>query len=251
MYKTISKKKLFYIILITAIVLSGIVSKIILWERAPYLSRDSVCYLKQSELWSENEIDAFFVDEGSTPYPPLLFFVITKIKFLGWTPLCAGIGLNIVMASFLPVVTYFIVYALTNNFKASIIGVLLTAFHPSINRLSIEIQRDIGYLLFSSLVFLMIVYGKKYKRFYHWGIAGLFLSLAFLFRIEALELLFILPIPIFFLDFKKEFFSRKLGNLSVFLCSFAFSLLLLSMVIGLRAKHFILIFNYFYNCIMV
>lgn len=164
----------------------GIAIKLTLWNRTPYLSRDSVLYLSQINDLTNKEVSIYYVQ--SFFRTPFYLHIVKEISSYGFSPLHSALIINIILGSLLPIVIYFISRELFEDRKIAIASCILTLFHPKTNLLSIEVQRDIGYLFFCCLFILFLLQYFRNQTAIKLAAASLCLNLTLFLRIEGFEL---------------------------------------------------------------
>ena len=221
--------------------LVGIVIKVYLWQTTHYLSRDSSFYLMRIKTWYEKGGTYYF--ENCMPmyfFPPFIVFLGQLIMHLGISEIKAMLLLNIVLGSLISPIVYLIVLEIYHKQKYALCGALIILFHPMINRLSIEAQRDIGYLFFSALFFLFLLYAHFRSGNNYFFVAGGSLSCAFLFRVESLELLLFAVVLI---CIARRNFIRNIRNVLYLALSFCLFTSLAFFVMGMRSKDISIMFD--------
>lgn len=175
------------------IFITGVAIKLILWDRTPYISRDSVFYLNQIEDWSIR--GTVYYDSQYFFHPPMFFYLVKEIAGFGFSTLYSALLMNILLGSFIPVIIYYIASELLTKKKIAIAASIIALFHPKINLLSIEAQRDIGFLFFCCLFCLFLLQFIHHHTMIKLAAASLCMNIALFFRIEGAELY---PIVAFF-----------------------------------------------------
>ena len=219
-----------YLFLFVVVFFTGLIIKIFLWSKTNYLSRDSALYLGYIEKWYSA---GWRYDKATMPvleFPPLYLYLTHAVMHVGISATHAGLTINMILGSTIPILAFCIAKDITNSTTISLACLLVVLFHPTLNKFSIETQRDIGYLFFSCLGILMLLKSRSSKKYLYPFCAGFFIGLSLLFRFESLELL---PIGAFLL------FSRKTGWLDfnrkmiLILSSMAICLFFMSALMGL------------------
>lgn len=210
---------------LVALFAMGILLKLLILRHTPFVSRDSSFYLLQIKDLYEMGVHDYYQNcpESNYPHPPMLFFLTLGFIHLGMDELHAGLTVNILLGSLLPVAVYFLAVEATGRKSVGMLGAVFLMLHPRLNELSVQVQRDIGYLFFSALVMWMMCCGVKRKKEFYWIGSGIFLSYAILFRAEALEFLPIALIVVLVMLLKKEI---KLRQASCCFACFVLSLML-------------------------
>ena len=123
---------------------------------------------------------------------PLLTYFISFLKKDFNAPLSFFISFNIVINSMLPIIVFYMCMRIGLSARESICVAIIFEVHPTLVRLSLQVQRENLYLLFILLFFLFSVAPTKKKMCNI--LSGLFAGLGTMTRIEAIEL-----IPMYFL----------------------------------------------------
>lgn len=155
---------------------------------------DASLYLRTAQEW-------FNTGEYQAGFPPMLFFLIKLLMHLGFPADIAGWTVNVALGSLITLAGFGITFEFTGNRKTALMAAAFFAFHPGINDLSIEIQRDIPFLFFAGCALWAAFAGIKRKHWWLWSLCGFALSSALLTRYEALELLFLIAVWLFILPF--------------------------------------------------
>ena len=202
-----------------AIFFIGVAIKLVLWDRTPYVSIDSVYYLNIINNWAGNEEEVFFDSLRGESNPPLYLFLVKEITKLGISALYSALLINIILGSLIPIIIYYLTVELFDSKRIAAGSSFIALLHPTLNRLSIEAQRDIGYLFFLSLFgVLFIQYIHNAKRTLLVASSGCLLGALF-FRIESLELFPVIMI-LWGIQLAKKRSKRTLVDFAVFLtCS--------------------------------
>lgn len=199
-----------YLLLFLVVFFVGLLIKLFLWSQTNYLSRDSVLYLDLIEKWYNA---GWRYNKAVLPeleFPPLYFYLTQTLMRVGISATHAGLMINMILGSTIPILAFYIAKEITNSTKISLACLLVILFHPTLNKFSIETLRDIGYLFLSCLVILMLLKSSSSTKNLFPVCAGLFMGLSLLFRFEALELL---PIGAFLIFIRRKgfpFFYKKM-----------------------------------------
>ena len=171
--------------------LASIAIKLIALRLEPGLGRDACLYLHMAKIWGETGSyeELLPLLPKIERIPPLLPFLIKSITAAGIPAETAGLFLNIILGSLVPLIGFGIAFETTRNREISLVTALLLAVHPQINDLSTEIQRDAPYLFFSGCAAWLALAGLLRKKILPWCGAGVALAFALLLRYEAAELL--------------------------------------------------------------
>ena len=179
--------------------LASIAIKLIALGLEPGLGRDACLYLLIAEIWGKTGSygELLRAVPQADRIPPLLPFLIKSTATAGVPAETAGLFLNIVLGSLIPLVGFGIAFETTRNKKIALATAFLLAVHPGINDLSTEIQRDAPYLFFSGCAVWLALAGLLRKKLLPWCGAGIALAFALLLRYEAAELLLLVSAMVF------------------------------------------------------
>ena len=232
--------------------LTGIVSfsfllKLLCWHMDPTVSRDGCLYIHQAQIWYDtgNFHDLLNLWPGRW-VPPLPIYLMKCLMSLGLSGEVAGICLNLISGTFTPILVYGIAYEVTQKKNIAIYSALLIAVNPSVNALSIKVQRDMIYLFFIGSMLWLLTAGIRRERWGYWLCSGLFCGCGMLTRFETLEFLLILPLSLLIL-FKENFISWKkaLCYAGVFFLSFSCLVTALSFLMHTQDYLFLNYGNYY------
>ena len=210
------------------------------------ISRDGVIYLNMIQCWHDSGSYEGMLESLDVPYsysfdyediPSLFFFLAQLVMDLGYTSFTATFLLNLFFGCSLPLLGYGMArFVFRQRWKAFASG-LLFVVHPFFVSVSIQPQRDVGYLFFSGLTVLFAMYAlfKHYPSF--WTICGICIALACMIRIEALEFLAIFPL-LFLFQFiqKKETLHFAARNILYILIPFFATFVLMNFWMGRSLK---------------
>ena len=200
----------------------------------PTVSRDGINYIELVEEWQkDNKLPVVHKPRTISP-PPLYLFLVKELSSFGFSVKHSGIALNIILGALIPLILFGIVNEITNNVFWAWCTMLFAVFHPALNELSIQFQRDIAYLFFSALMLWTICKGINKKNNFFFLCSGLFAGMAFLVRYEAIELLAIALIFIIVaqINHKIEIKSKGLIYLAFFTLSFVVTVIFLNGLMG-------------------
>ena len=196
--------------------------KLLAWYMEPAVGRDASFYLLTVQQWYDSgEYPVFWV-------PPGLFVFIRAFMLCGFSAETAGLIVNIGLGSAIVFICYGIAWESTRDKKIALFSALFATFHPGINDLSIEIQRDIPYLFFAGVAVWCAIAAFKRKKWYLWSLAGAALALSFVTRYETAEFVLLFPVAIFVqavyrrISWKQAAFHCGILMLSVIAAVFAF-----------------------------
>ncbi len=198
------------------------------------LSRDGALYLHLGEVWyRQGDITAMLEENSQVYIPPLLLWLITVFRTAGLDPICGIVGCNIILMSLLVFVVYYLASVISGNGNIAMVAALLTAIHPNLLELSMEIQREILYLFFSGMFLVLLFWGMETRRKIAWVLAALSLVLAVMSRHEALELIVLLFLSLISFQLTRKISkSDILWALGYFGGSFCLFFILVHLLIG-------------------
>lgn len=213
--------------------LTGFIIKLLCWHMDPTVSRDGSRYIRFAQIWYETgNFQGVLQAYNKFWLPPLPLYLIKCIMHFGLSAETAGVLINLISGAVAPLLTYGIAKEITQKQSISICSGLLTAVNPALNSLSIEIQRDMIYLLFSGINIWLLSAGIRRQKIKYWFGAGTFCGCAILTRFEAFELLIISLLAILYMFLKKQYSLRQVAcyvgiyYLSFFLLVFVLSSLM-------------------------
>ncbi len=197
-------------LLLPGILLLGFLIRWSCFSLESTISTDGTVYVNLAEQWRVT---------GMYPlhsYLPLYPWLMKLLSGCGMSGFAAGIGINLLLGSLLPLICYGILRLATVRREAALAGALLAAVHPAFIELSINIQRDTPYLFFTGCAIFCGLYAVKFGRWYWWSLCSLFLSAGMFSRYEALELLpIICGYFLFALIFRALSWKKALLNFAV------------------------------------
>ena len=168
-------------------VLSVIIS-LLCWSLEPTVSRDGILYLDLIQIWYKNGDFQDILDYWPQYWiPPLPLYLMPLLMHCGLSAESAGVGLNLVLGSLIPLIIYGIAIEVCNDRRIAFCAALLMALNPTRIELSIEPQRDMIYLFFCGLLIYFLLCGIRRQKWYFWCMAGLAFGMSFLTRYETLE----------------------------------------------------------------
>ena len=156
----------------------------------PTISRDGLLYLELIQVWHEQgSFQAVLKHWPQFWIPPLPLYLMKLLMDCGLSPEAAGLGLNLVLAGFLPLIIYGIAMEVCCDRRIALCAAFLMAVNPTRVALSIEPQRDAVYLFFCGLLIYFLLCGIRRGKWYFWSLGGVVFALSFLTRYETLEFL--------------------------------------------------------------
>ena len=157
--------------------------------RFPALSRDGCYYLMLVQRWLESGNFDVLMNTPDFWIPPLPLFMMKLLVGCGFSLEFAGVGLNILLGSLLPLVVFLITNELCTNRKIAWGAMLLCGVNPSMITLSIDPLRDMPYLFFAGCFLWQLCVAARRPHWRPWCLSGCFFALALLSRYEAAEML--------------------------------------------------------------
>ena len=175
--------------LLGLILLFSLGLKLLILLSEPGISRDGIAYVRLVQTWSGSgtiPLDPVWMERSWLPLYP---FVMKILMSTGLSAETAGRAVSIVLGTFLPLIGFGMALEVTKKRKIALSAAFLLAVLPSLNHLSVEIQRDIIYLFLSGCSCWAMLAGMRRGKPYLWGLAGIFCAGAALTRYETAELL--------------------------------------------------------------
>lgn len=229
-----------YVVFNTLLIIVAFSLRVFYWHLNPLLSRDAMIYLTQISAWQQAPEYASLYWGG----PPLYLFLVKQLLSLGIPIVTAGVGINLVAGSFIPLVGYGIAKEVTNDKRLALCCAVLFVVHPSILTESITFQRDTLYLLLIGTTIYFLIRGIRRSYWFDWCFTGGTLSLATMVRYESLEMLPVIAGTLLFAALMKYFTWRKT---LLFFCLATGSMLviffILILVMGINQSQYNQIFN--------
>lgn len=191
----------------------GLFAKYLIFIKDGAISRDGARIIYDSLIWNQTGNFSAIVDNFKFYHtPPLYHFILKQFIYLTIDPFLGGISINIFFGNMLIITTFMIFKNLFRKNSIALFSAFLTLIHPTINQLSVEIQRDIPYLFLSSLVILLFVKAWITQKTQFWLLSGGLIGLTFLIRYEILELV---PIGIILICFSTAKSKSQLFKVAV------------------------------------
>lgn len=245
LYKQCGYNRKVYFILLSFFVI-GLLLKYFIFIKDGAISRDGAKIIIDSQIWNQTGDFSAIVDNFKFYHtPPLYHFLIKQFSALNIDPFLGGLSINILLGNLLIITTFFISKALLGMNSVSLFSAFLTMIHPTVNQLSLEIQRDIPYLFFTSLTFLLFIKGWKTKKILFWGLSGSLIGVNLLIRYESLELAPIGVILIFCSYLKQKLIIYKIATDELlFISSIIMALCLGLYIMGIFDKIRIIYFDF-------
>jgi predicted membrane-bound dolichyl-phosphate-mannose-protein mannosyltransferase len=240
------KRKIETYILILAFY-CGLIIRIVLWNNTGYISRDSVHYLGYIGQWYNASWSNNYTFMNEVYQPPLFFYMAQLLMHFDLPPLFACLTINFFCGAAIPIIGFLLAKEIAKNSFLAFIVMLVLLFHPTLNRLSIEAQRDIGYIATLNFGIYMLFRAIFKNNLSYVCLAGMFGGLSLLLRIEGIELLTLAGVFFLFKEKNKSIFWKKtiffgVSMFVVFICA--------SMLMGLKYKDIRRIYFNRYDIIM-
>ena len=142
-----------YVMLLVSSVLLAFGMRLLQFHLEPLISRDGTIYIRLAEQWAVSG------DYPRHAYLPLLPWMMKMLFYTGLSLHAAGIAVNLVFGSLLPLVAWGILRQLTSCREIALGAAFLMAFHPSAIGLSADVTRDTLYLFTGGSAVLFALYG--------------------------------------------------------------------------------------------
>lgn len=208
--------------------------KILLHLLDPTISRDGIGYVQLVQCWhAVRNFDTLITAKPDFWIPPFPLFMMKSLMDMGLSAENAGILLNIACGTFVPLIVYGIAWEISHDYRLSFWSALLAVFHPVINELSVQIQRDAIYLFFAGCAIWALCAGLNRKKWQFFCCSGILTGISLLTRFETLEIVLIATAALFLAALCKDITWMRSGFLClIFLMSFLLSLTLLNQMMG-------------------
>lgn len=184
-------KSFLYLSVFLGIIGIAFVLRLFSWWMDSAVSRDGILYVNMAETWHGGGNYEIMLEQvpDSEWVPFLMIWLMKLLMTTGISAEAAGMGMSLVLGSLLPLIVYGIATVVCEKKEIALGAALLTAVHPPLIELSIEIQRDTPYLFFAGIVIWSLLGAIKYRKWYLWGLGGIAGALAVMIRYETFELL--------------------------------------------------------------
>ena len=218
-------------------VLLGITTRLIYCIQYPVQPRDTYEYIETIMKWEQNGAISGTIER----FPLSLWFLKIPYHYFKYDLIKGGVIVNMCLGVFLIIVAMNSIAKIYPEKRVLFITGLLIATHPFLIKLSCSFLRENTYLLFCFISFSYIFDYYFRKPFLEKAIkAGLFASIAFLCRLEGLELLPIfLSIVLIASLTKHVVISKALLHGVVFLFVFVSTTIIISYYLGVNYSHFL------------
>lgn len=196
-----------------SVLLLGVALRLVAHYQEPTVSPDGTVLISLAERWIETGRYPF---HAYLPFYPFLMKLLMRCGMGGYA---AGICVNLTLGSMMPLICYGIMRQIAVRPGVALTAALLAAVNPSAIELSVNIQRDMPYLIFSGAAVFFGLCGMNRRKWYWWVFCGLFLAPGILSRYEAAELL-----PVFLLYFPVAALLGEISWRRAAVCLLALSL---------------------------
>lgn len=173
------------------IVFIALLLRVAIWFYEPVMNRDGILYIEIAETWFNSG------EYLQHHYLPMYPWLIKTVMILGVSPHIAGVVINIVLGSVLPILMYLIIRCCSNSKEIALSAALIMAVHPSAMELSRQLIRDNLYLFFSGIAIIGILKALKSENLLWWALVGVATGANLLTRYESLE--FVILVTLYFL----------------------------------------------------
>lgn len=234
----ITKYRFFSQISLLLVLLMALALRLFRHWQEPMISRDAQLYLHQGTLWADGSFTGL-AGSGAEWIPPLLSWSIGCGIRCGSSAYMAGIAINIIAGMLLVSALFLFVREFCGNSLWGMLGALFGAIVPEFIQLSIEIQREMLYLLFFTLTLWLVTQALRRQRLRYWGAAGFLFFPTVLSRYEVLELLVFIPLFLayrFILDRKER--KNSLKALVYFVGGIIAGGIFFSLIIGIPPNYY-------------
>ena len=183
----------------------------------PMILRDAALYLIKTESWYvSHDYQAAFSNVKKFPSLPLL--AIKELMRLGYGVEPVGRAFNIYIGSLIPIVCFFLVLKLLKDARLALISSVLLSIHPNLISYSIQPLRETLYIFFVELFLYHLIDAVKRESYVGCIYCGIFASLSFFCRYEAVEL-----IAVFIIILSGSFCLKKIRLLHLLTENAAFA----------------------------
>ena len=225
--------------LLAAAIIFGIFLRLYLFWQEPQLCRDAIYYLELASIWSKGSFSSLIEYNATFQIPPVMLGFIQLFIRAGFSPLVAGISLNLFAGTVLIPIFYLIAKYLFESRKAGVTAAFLTAFNPVLTDYSTDVMRENFMLLFLALALLGILLG--FRRNTIWFAPGGFFTVFGIFsRYEALEVMPLLVLTfVLFGIFRIHPWKKLFIGSGLFIIGMIAAFILILSVCGISANYFL------------
>lgn len=227
------KKSKVFIGIIAICLAIGVFERLLYCIRYPVMVRDSYIYCDIIKEWNAT---GQFRTEGTLP-PLSLYLLRIPSHFFSYDIMKGGVLVNVLFGIAIIALSILIVHCICNNLVVDFIFGILVSTHPTLVYYSCQMTRENPYLFFMFLTCLMLIIGTQKKRMIYFMLTGLFSAAAYLCRHEALELVLITILTIFFFSEKKAW-RVCLKRLFVFMLIYIISFAVITYSIGIPIQYY-------------
>ena len=231
-------KRLWYALLLTAVLLGSAVRFYIRWVE-PDIGRDGIYYIELATRWANGNFDD--VQRGEVRCFFLLPGTMWCIKLfiqLGLPPLVAAVTANMLAGIALIPLMYKIASLLFDSRKAGVVAAFLTALNPVLVDYSTDVLRENFVLLSMAIMLLFTMLGFRRDSRYFCG-AGFFTAAGIFFRFEALEVIPLMLICFVLLAVMRVYpFKKLIIQLLYFILGFIAGTVIFYFLLGVPAQYY-------------
>lgn len=173
---------------IVAVFVIGIVLRLYRYWRDPVISRDGIFYLNQAQMWlSKGASECFY--EPNAWQPPLFLRLIQWGHWCGLNWAQAGIWWCFIFGVLAIAAIMWTLAGIPHYSRVVVLlGGALVATNPTMVKLSVEIQRESGFLFFFILFIGAALRGcLRRTSILWWFMGGVFIGGGILFRYESVD----------------------------------------------------------------
>ena len=183
--------------------LASAVMRLVAWEWAPLLERDSVGYINAAAVWAAT---------GKYPvpqFPPLPCYLIKLLIQLGMAPESAARLYAFLPGCLVPVTAYFLAVEATGNRRIARYAAVFFIFQPTLLFFSVMPIRDSLYILLAGIALWIGLRAVRSRQTRLWIAFACCGALAWCCRHEGMEFLALALLALTFELFKKRYPLRR------------------------------------------
>ena len=180
--------------LYTALI-TGLLILIGLFHHEP-INPDGILYLQAARTYMSDGLNATLAIYNWPFYPILIAYTQKITHFPLW--LYSAHLLNLVLGMLFAASFVTLIQILTPQRSIHLFAALVIILYPELNRTAQYLSRDCGYWVFTLLALINLLRFSQSQRWSQAILFGIFMFLAFLFRIEGILLWALLPFSLFF-----------------------------------------------------
>jgi len=182
--------------------LASAVMRLVAWDWAPLLERDSVVYVNAAAVWAET--GKYIVPQ----FPPLPCYLIKLLIQLGMAPEAAARFYSFLPGCLVPPVAYVFAMEALNNRRLARYAAVFCVFHPTLIVFSIMPIRDSLYVLLAGVSLWTGLLALRSRQTRLWILCACCCALAWCCRHEGMELLVLAFLGLAFELFRKRYTWR-------------------------------------------